>query len=938
MTTLATLVVSLIGDVSGFQKSMGEAENTAKGAGSRIGNALSGAANSVADLGKIALGVGVAGITAVTTAAIGSIAAFNSWADELDSLGDVLGTSADESAALAVAIKGVGGDVEGITGQMAKLTQGLIANNGKLGPAGELATKMGIAFKGANGQLLPTTTILENVANKIAAMPDGLEKTAALTDLFGKSGKDLSDTMNALANGGLENARKKAEALGLAIGDEGVNKSIEFGKSVETLKMTLEGIAVSIGSVIMPVLVPLIQQFAEWAVSVMPQVRAAIETVFGWIAANVGPIISSLLPIFQAVFGWLQTNVVPIIQGLIAAFQQIAGWLSANGPGMAQGLVGGLQEAFNSIQPILNSIITVIRTIFGAISDFLREHGDEIRDFIVEAWNKISAIVSGVVEIIRNVVTAVWGGIADFVQNNQELIKGIITGVWESIRLFISVVLDVIRGIVDAVLALTKGDVQGALNAIGGIFINIWNDIKGTVQKAVETMREILLIAWAAIKSGVETAWNGIRTAIENAWNSVMDFFRSLPERLVQIGKDIIEGLIRGIKEAGDRIGEALGNIVNSALEDLKKNLGISSPSAVMASEVGEPLIAGIIAGIQAMTPELRKALIGTTNAIFDTILKGTEAFNALANFTAPGLDAMTAFIASLNTIVAQFVVQANLFVGHGLGAAKKFADGAGQIFSTVGTAVEALVSLADFQGVPEAALAAFGAGLTATITQLIAIARSFEVQAVAAAATFSGAAGTAVDVIGNSVGGLAKLANFKGVSDTAIAAFGASLGAIMETLKAIAVGFSAGDLAAITGFAEAAERIVAAGRNIIRGIVIGIEAEGEAVTAALRGVIDRAITQIEHDLGIASPSATFATMGQQMMAGLATGIGQGADLPQIALDRISANLKVNAAGATPGAAGATITYNNYISDTLAARMVLEQQRNDALRSIKEAM
>lgn len=675
MATIATLVAKLVGDIGPFVSSMQQAEGEAKNLGGRISGAMNGALGTIGDVAKVAGAAAVAGIGAATSAAIGGVVAFNSWADQLDSIGDVLGTTADESAGLAVAIKTVGGDVDGLTGQMAKFSKSALASGKSLNPVQEDLKKLGINIRetgkistvfgtalptkklaelqdklttatarlhdmqnaynkakaptematlnlakqkdlvasltsqlakggvtisktiGTDGPLKGSAQILAEVATKLSAMPDGLEKTRLMTELFGKSGKDLSDTLNALANGGLANAEQKAKDLGLAIGDDGVNRSIEFGKSFETLKMALEGVAVSIGSAIMPVLLPLIEQFAQWAVQVMPQVQAAIKTVFDWIAANVGPALQGLIPIFQTVFGWLQTNVAPIIQNVIAWFQNAVTWVQTNWPQIQAAVIGGIQGAYTSIAPILQAIYNVVSTIFNAVKDFLRTHGDEIRTFIQDAWSKISEIISTISEIIRTVVTTVWQAIADFVTTNQDLIKGIITGVWESIRLFISVVLDIIRGIVNAVLSLMKGDVQGALNAILGIFRSIWDDIGTTVQQAVHTMRMLLEIAWLAIKTGVEQAWNGIRTTIENLWNGIMDFFRSLPDRLVQIGKDIIGGIVQGIRSAGDSIGNAIQSLINDAISNIKHNLGIESPSTVFAG-IGQQMMAGLAAGI----------------------------------------------------------------------------------------------------------------------------------------------------------------------------------------------------------------------------------------------------------------------------------------------------------------------------------------------------
>src|SRR5512139_3413908 len=571
MSTLATLNVVLNGDIGGFLKSMKQAEDQSKSSSNIIGRALGG----IGEAAKIAGAAAVAGIGAAAGAAVAGVAAFNSWADELDSIGDVLGTTADESAGLAVAIKTVGGDVDAITGQMAKLTRGLEGANGKLGPTGKLLTSMGVAFQDANGQMLPATTILTSIADKIAAMPDGLEKTRVMTELFGKSGKDLSDTMNALANGGLKAAEEKARKLGLAIGDDGVNRSIEFGKSLEDLKMTAQGLAVSIGSTIMPLIQPLIQKFAEWAVDVMPQVRAGLE----------------------AVFGWIQTNVGPILEGLIAGLQVVIGWVQENWPAIQSTITTTWNNIRALVEPAVNAIASFIMSVFGAIATFIDTHGEDIKNFISRTWSTIRSIVEPVITWFYETVTAIFGGLAKWINDNQSEIQRIFQGVWDGIKMFVGTVLEVIRGIVTAVLALLRGDVQGALDAIGQMFRNIWDGIKDYVGKAVETMRMILEIAWYTIRTAVENAWNGIRTWIETAWDNIIAFFKSLPDRLFQIGKDIMEGLWNGIKSMFENIGKGISDFFQNTINDIKQKLGVQSPSTLFAG-FGTDLMAGLAKGI----------------------------------------------------------------------------------------------------------------------------------------------------------------------------------------------------------------------------------------------------------------------------------------------------------------------------------------------------
>ena len=536
-SVLRSLVVRLIGDTTGFNDAMKQAATDAKSHGSAISNALGGAMGAIGDVAKVAAGAAIAGVGALTTAAIGGVTAYNNWAKQLDDMGDVLGTSANDSAALAVAIQGVGGDTDGLTGQMAKLAKGLVDSNGKVGATGKILQTMGVSFQDANGKMLPTTAILEGVANKLAGMPDGLEKTALMTSLFGKSGKELSDTMNALANGGLEAARSKAEALGLTIGEKGVANSIEFGKGMESLKQTLQGAAVSIGSEIMPALTPLIKQFGEWAVSVMPAVREGIRVVFEWLKTNIGPIFETILSAIRSVVEWVRENWPQIRATIEAVFNAI--------------------KAF--VEPIITAIANVIQTIFGGIALFIKEYGQAIRETIEGAWNKIRGIVEGIVTIIQTIIKAIFGESKGDVDTTMQDISNIISTIWNAIKVVIDTVLGVISGIIKTVMAILKGDWQGAWDGIKGTVETIWNGIKGIVETV-----------WGAIGGVITTIGTTISTAWDGFWNGL---------------SNVVQGIWKGIREAWDGFWGGLKSDIQAALNWLNGD-AIAKVKAEIARQV----------------------------------------------------------------------------------------------------------------------------------------------------------------------------------------------------------------------------------------------------------------------------------------------------------------------------------------------------------------
>lgn len=90
------------------------------------------------------------------------------------------------------------------------------------------------------------------------------------------------------------------------------------------------------------------------------------------------------------------------------------------------------------------------------------------------------------------------------------------------------------------------------------------------------------------------------------------------------------------------------------------------------------------------------------------------------------------------------------------------------------------------------------------------------------------------------------------------------------------------GDLASAFAqrLGQLASDMITLGRNIIDGLVRGIQAAPEAVWNALKSVVLRGVENIREFLGIASPSRLFMAMGGFITSGLAIGITGG--LPEV--------------------------------------------------------
>lgn len=495
--------------------------NAVDNASAKIG----GIGDALGKVGAIAGGAAVAGIGLATAAVVGSVNAFNDWAGTLDSLGDVLGTTADESAALVVAIEGVGGNTEAITGQMAKLTQGLFNAKGELGPSGELLTKLGIAFQDTNGKMLSSSDIIKNVADKISQMPDGLEKSEAMMQLFGKSGKDMTDTLSALTTEGLDKATAKAKEYGLAIGDNGVNASVEAGKAGKEFELMLKGIAVQIGSQVLPALLPLAETILGLARTALPPVLTALKQFgefVGALLAQINTFVNS------AEFISFMNDAKVAIEGAFKAGAAIA----------------------ERVWPIIERIVNLIGEIFKTVFETIFEDQTQMQADTEEIWKAIETAITIVLTAIE---TALRVALA--------LFKGLFKGDWSAMQKIVADAMAAIKGAVDAEMAKVKLAIETEFN---------------NIIKFMESLPSQFLRFGTAIIEGIA---QGIRDGAGAVRNALTDFLRrTLPGWAIEllgigspsrvfadIGKQIPAGLAVGILAGQDQVLAALNQMFAGA-------------------------------------------------------------------------------------------------------------------------------------------------------------------------------------------------------------------------------------------------------------------------------------------------------------------------------------------------------------------------------------
>ena len=183
--------------------------------------------------------------------------------DELGKTAQKIGIPVDQLSKLEYAAKLSDVSVEDLTTSLTKFSKGIaqIAAGGQ-NEAAQALRAIGVSAIDARGKLIPTSTLIEEIAAKFSVMKDSAAKTALAIALFGKSGA----SMIPLLNGGREAIRaagSELEQFGGVVTPEAAKRAEEFNDSLTRLQTAFNSLLQEALIPILPTLTELTQDLID---------------------------------------------------------------------------------------------------------------------------------------------------------------------------------------------------------------------------------------------------------------------------------------------------------------------------------------------------------------------------------------------------------------------------------------------------------------------------------------------------------------------------------------------------------------------------------------------------------------------------------------------------------------------------------------------------
>lgn len=246
-----------------------------------------------------------------------SVAAFTGWIkgaiDATDAASDLsqrIGVSVEDLAGLELAFQMGGMEASALEGAMTKLSKQIVDGN-------DAFSKLGLNSKNLDGSFKSNKDMLYELADRFAAMEEGVEKVALAQEVFGKSGA----AMLPLLNGGAEGLREMdemARQLGLSLNEEAVEQAGAFNDTLDLLMLGTQGVARGVAAELLPTLTSLAgaflttmtkgdslrntAQFLASGLKLLYTVGVGIVEVFSTVGKTIGAAGAQLVALVQGEF------------------------------------------------------------------------------------------------------------------------------------------------------------------------------------------------------------------------------------------------------------------------------------------------------------------------------------------------------------------------------------------------------------------------------------------------------------------------------------------------------------------------------------------------------------------------------------------------------------------------------------------------------------
>ena len=422
MTTALTIKANVVGQsqIGGLEKGLGRVTGQTNKAATAMGRFRAAAGGALGAMRGLLPVIGIGAIGAFAKRSLDA-------ADSMSKLSQRTGVAAPMLDKFRQAAELSDTSIQSLEKAFPNLARGIDDAVVKgTGPAAEAFNRLGIGLTDAQGDVRDTDQVMLDLADRFKQMPDGTEKAALASQIFGQR---LGSELIPMLNMGGDAVRGMSTALTQDFAD----KAADFNDKVTKMGEKLGQLGMKITEALLPFLEKLVdgvsfvaQKFSELPGPIQGVIGAiagiaAVGLVFAPIIGAVttlAPLLSGLLPIIGAVvavsagialLGAAFNGIIHSVVGTATAINQE--FITPVGEGI-QGLGENIGQAFvkafefigaNFVRPVSQAITSLAEFIGRAF----RSLYDAITAPIRRAFEVVSNIVGKIMSLVRKALAAI---------------------------------------------------------------------------------------------------------------------------------------------------------------------------------------------------------------------------------------------------------------------------------------------------------------------------------------------------------------------------------------------------------------------------------------------------------------------------------------------------------------------------------------------------
>lgn len=175
-------------------------------------------------------------------------------------------------------------------------------------------------------------------------------------------------------------------------------------------------------------------------------------------------------------------------------------------------------------------------------------------------------------------------------------IMAVAGAMWETVKAIFAAAFEIVESLFLAFVAIINGDWEELGEQITDIWQAAWNMVKTIFSAWWSVVKVWLGDVVEGIKKFFGEAFDWLVTKAQTILDNIKTFF-SL-DTWISVGNGLIDGIKQGVNNAAQGLIDAVVGAAQKALQTVKDFLGIHSPSAKAAAQIGLPFAQGIQEGI----------------------------------------------------------------------------------------------------------------------------------------------------------------------------------------------------------------------------------------------------------------------------------------------------------------------------------------------------